>query len=108
MRFAWQWWRFPYERSAWATEGQARRWHEACERQGVELVRDQVRAAIARGAGPAGAIPISTEQSVTVGFCQEWLSWHDRRKARRQLFWTALGIVVTVILAIVGWMIGRG
>jgi len=109
----WRWWRFPYERSTWAGEGQARRWYEALERQGVEQVRDQVRAVLARGAGSPGSVTIGTE-SVTIGFCQEWLTWHDRRKAkredahrRRQLFLTALGIGVAVILAVVGWLIGR-
>jgi hypothetical protein len=112
-RAQWQRWRFPYERSTWATQEQAPRWYEACEHQGVEQVREQVRAVLARGAGPRGSVAISTED-VTIGFCQEWLTWHDRRKAkredanrRRQLFLTALGIGVAVIVAVVGWLIGR-
>jgi hypothetical protein len=116
MGFYWQWWRFPYERSRrWANEAQARRWYEACESQGVEQVRAQVNAALARGAGPPGSIPISTVPSVTIGFCQEWLSWHDSRKAsredahrRRQIFWVIVGaVVVPVILAIIGWHLSR-
>jgi hypothetical protein len=104
MSFYWQWWRFPYERSTWTTNHeQARRWYKALELAGVEPVRDQVRAALARGAGSPGGIPIWTEQSVTIGFCQEWLSWHDRRKAGLKIFWTVVSIVVPVLLAIIGW-----
>jgi hypothetical protein len=111
MSLHWQWWRFPYEKSPWSQNPeQCRRWYEALERVGVEQVREQVRAALARGAGPAGSIPISTEQSVTIGFCQEWLNWHDRRKTtreerhrRRLVFWSALGVVVTMLMGVVGW-----
>src|SRR5262249_38507474 len=70
----------------------------------LSVSTEQVRAALARGAGPPGVIPISTEQSVTIGFCQEWLSWHDHRKDSRegahhrwQIFLTMVGIVVTVL-----------
>jgi hypothetical protein len=104
MGFYWQRWRFPYERSPFGGDD-ARRWYEALERQGVEQVREQVRAALARGAGPPGAIPISTERNVTIGFCQEWLSWHDRRKGNREdahrrriIFWMIAGVVVTVLV----------
>jgi hypothetical protein len=109
MGLYWQWWRFPYERSPLGGV-EARRWYQAPERQGVEQVREQVRAALARSAGPPGAIPISTERNVTIGFCQEWLSWHDCRKANReeahrrcQIYWTILGVAVTVLVAVVGW-----
>jgi len=66
-------------------------------------VRDKVSAAVARGAGAPGCIPIWTEQCVTIGFCQEWLSWHDRRKASQEIFWTTVGIIVPLLVTIVGW-----
>ena len=104
MGFYWQRWRFPYERSSWvADHKQARRWYEALEARGVEPVRDKVSAAVARGAGAPGCIPIWTEQCVTIGFCQEWLSWHDRRKASQEIFWTTVGIIVPLLVTIVGW-----
>jgi hypothetical protein len=115
MGFGWRWWRFPYERSVWCSDHeQARRWYEALERQGVEQVREQVRAVLARGAGPRGSIPISTEASVTIGFCQEWLSWKDRRKGsredayrRRQIGLMITGVVVTILVAIFGWYFSK-
>src|SRR5262245_31775371 len=86
MGFYWQRWRFPYERSSpWSQDTeQRRRWYEACEHAGVEQVRAQVSAAVNRGAGPPASIAIGTEQNVVLGFCQEWLTWHDRRKANRE------------------------
>jgi hypothetical protein len=54
------------------------------ESQGVEQVREQLKAVLAKGVGPRGSIAIWTESSVTVGFYQEWLSWHDRRRANRE------------------------
>jgi hypothetical protein len=68
-----------------------------------------MRAAVNRGDGPPASIPIGTQQNVVVGFCQEWLAWHDRRKASRedarhgrQLFWP---LIVTVLLAAIGWLV---
>jgi hypothetical protein len=50
--------------------------------------------------GSAGSVSIGTEHSLTVGFAQEWLAWHDRQKAEReanfrsaQIFWTRFGSV---------------
>jgi hypothetical protein len=110
VQFYWQRWRFPYERSTWChSVEQCRRWYRVCESQGVEQVREQLKAVLARGAGPRGSIAIWTEPSVTIGFCQEWLSWHDRRKAnredvhrRRQIFWP---LIVAVLLAAIGWLV---
>ena len=74
--------RFPYEQSTWSSDPeQKRRWYEALERTGPENVR--VRLA-QTGAGSAGSIAIGTEQSLTIGFAQEWLVWHDRQKAERE------------------------
>ena len=103
--------RFPYEQSTWSSDPeQKRRWYEALERTGPENVR--VRLA-QTGAGSAGSIAIGTEQSLTIGFAQEWLVWHDRQKAEReaefrrtQIYWTrwaALAASVAALAAAVGW-----
>jgi hypothetical protein len=52
-------------------------------------------------------------QVLTIGFAQEWLAWHDRRRdaletARhnRQVFWTrfaALAATVAAGSAAIGW-----
>src|SRR5262245_53714502 len=61
----------PAEISQVGDKRQAQRWYAALERPR----RRASTRCTCRGAGPPGAIPISTEQSVTIGFCQEWLSW---------------------------------
>jgi hypothetical protein len=113
MGFYWQRWRFPYERnSVWSQDiEQRRRWYKACEHVGVEQVRTMVRAAVDRGVGSPGAMAIGTEQNVVLGFCQEWLTWHDRRKAKRedarhwrQIFWP---LIILVSLTVIGWIVAR-
>jgi hypothetical protein len=90
---------------------QRRRWYKACEHVGVEQVRTMVRAAVDRGVGSPGAMAIGTEQNVVLGFCQEWLTWHDRRKAKRedarhwrQIFWP---LIILVSLTVIGWIVAR-
>jgi hypothetical protein len=105
--------RFPYEQSTNGSGGdheKARRWYEVLERTGPE----NVRARLAQiNAGSAGSVAIGTEVSMTIGFAQEWLAWHDRQKTereanfrRRQIFWTAcaaLAASVAALSAVVGW-----
>jgi hypothetical protein len=75
--------RFPYEQSTWSggDPERSRRWYEALERSGPENVRARLAQT---DAGSAGSIAIGTEQSLTIGFAQEWLAWHDRQKAERE------------------------
>lgn len=108
--------RFPYEESTWApTEPERqRRWYDALERTGPENVRARL-AQVPAGVGGGASIPIGTETSVTLGFAQEWLAWHDRRKAEResgfrsdQIFWTrwaAFAASIAALAAAVGWII---
>jgi hypothetical protein len=104
--------RFPYEQSPWfpSDPEKGRRWYEALERMGP----DNVRARLAQTfAGSGGSIAIGTEPSLTIGFAQEWLAWHDRQKAeretkfrRKQIFWTAwaaLAATGAALAAVVGW-----
>ena len=104
--------RFPYEQnSAWSQDlEQRRRWYEALEHTGPE----NVRAILARtNAGSGGSTAIGTEISIAIGFAQEWLAWHDRKKAEReagfrrgQIFWTrwaALAASVAALAAAIGW-----
>ena len=74
--------RFPYEESRWCSDpAQGRRWYEALERAGPA----NVRAVLAKtNAGPGGSVAIDNEISITIGFVQEWLAWHDRQKAERE------------------------
>jgi hypothetical protein len=91
---------------------QRKRWFEALERTGPE----RVRARLASGNfGSPAAISISTEQTLTVGFAEEWLAWHDRQKAQRetafrsnQIYWTrwaAFAATDAVLVGAIGWAI---
>jgi hypothetical protein len=49
---------------------------------------------------------------MTKGFADDWLGWHDARKAaqeatlrRKQLFWTRARFVVAVVVGIAGLVI---
>lgn len=72
-----------------------------------------VRALLAQsGAGPGGSVAIGTEVSMTRGFAEEWLAWHDRRKAERkdsfrhtQVRWLRWAVIVTAIVGAVGWLL---
>jgi len=102
---------FPYTQCQWGGNDETkRRWFEVLERTGPANVRARLAQT---DAGSAGAVSIGTEQSLTIGFAQEWLAWHDRvgaeREAkfrRRQIFWTswaALAATVAAASAVVGW-----
>jgi hypothetical protein len=104
--------KFPYEQTPWSPGDpeRQRHWYEVLERTGPENVRARLAQT---DAGFAGSISIGTEQSLTIGFAQEWLAWHDRQKAKReakfrrgQIFWTrwaALAASVAALAAAVGW-----
>jgi hypothetical protein len=106
--------RFPHEQSPWSPDDQqkAERWLSALERTGVENVRSRL-AQLEHGTGSPAAISIGTEQAMTVGFVQEWLAWHDSKKAAQerkfraaQVFatrWAAGAATVAAIAAAVGW-----
>jgi hypothetical protein len=75
---------------------------------------ENVRARLAQtDAGSGGSISIGTENSLTIGFAQEWLAWHDRQKSARemrfrgsQIFWTrwaALAATVAGAATAIGW-----
>jgi len=72
--------RFPYETSRWAAGSlpeQAERWFEELERLGPQ----NVRAILAQtDAGSAGSVAIGELRALTIGFAQEWLAWHDRKR----------------------------
>jgi hypothetical protein len=104
---------FDYERNKWASgnSAAARSWYHELENTGPENVR--VRLA-QTDAGSAGSIVIGTE-SITIGFAQQWLAWHDRQLAEReanfrqwQIFWsrwTALAATATALVAAIGWLL---
>jgi hypothetical protein len=55
------------------------------------------------------------EVSMTTGFVEDYLTWHDQRKAEReesfrrsQLYWqrwTALAVTAAAAVAAIGWMV---
>ena len=69
---------FPHEASQWApTEpGLAQRWNDELEKLSVQTVRARLAQT---DAGSAGAAFIGSVQ-MTVGFAEEWLAWHDRKR----------------------------
>jgi hypothetical protein len=106
--------RFPYEQSQWVPKSpdEQRRWFEALEKIGPENVRSRL-AQVPAGSG--AVISIGTEIGMTVGFAQEWLAWHDRRKAERethfrqaQIHWTrwaAMAASIAAAAAVIGWIL---
>jgi hypothetical protein len=106
--------RFPYEGCRWSNNepDTQRRWYETLELTGVENVRARLAQT---DAGSPGAISIGTEHSLTIGFAQEWIAWHDREKAARetrfratQIFWTrwaALAASLAAMAAALGWFL---
>lgn len=104
--------RFPYEASRWSAgqPNQAQRWNDELEAIGVQNVRARLAQT---DAGSAGAIAIGGEPYLTIGFAQEWLAWHDRRREaveearhRRTVFWTRWAAVAATVAgasAAVGW-----
>lgn len=106
--------RFPYERSTWAQSdlGIAQKWFEVLEKTGRENVRARL---VQTDAGSGGSISIGIEHSLTIGFAQEWLAWHDMQRESReskfksaQIFatrWAAGAASVAAAAAAIGWAI---
>jgi hypothetical protein len=95
--------RFPHEQSPWSNDNeQRRRWYETLERMSPV----DVRALLAQSkAGSPGSVSVGGV-SMTRGFVEEWrLAWHDRQKAGNDLRRARWTIGVTVIVAVVGWLI---
>ncbi len=102
--------RFPYKQCPWTHKGKGERWLQALERTGVENVRARLAHTMS---GSAGSIAIGTETSITIGFVQEWLAWHDARKLaqetrfrRAQVWWTrwaAIAASIAAGAAAIGW-----
>ena len=102
--------RFPYEKSRWGNPEHAKGWFEELEMIGPQNVRARLAQT---DAGSAGAIAIGVTQVMTIGFAQEWLAWHDRRREaieearhRRTVFWTRWAAVAATVAgasAAIGW-----
>jgi hypothetical protein len=104
---------FPFRECSWHhNDEQSIKWVAALEKNGPENVRARLAQT---DAGPASAWAIGTERGITIGFAQEWLAWHDRRRSereatfrRRQIFWTrwaAVAASFAATAALVGWAI---
>jgi hypothetical protein len=104
---------FPYRDNRWSAGNpdQAKLWFDELERTGTE----NVRAKLALTSAGAGAnIPIGAAQ-MTMGFAEEWLAWHDRRKSEKeaafrstQIYWTrwaAVAASFAATAAVFGWLI---
>ena len=98
--------RFPYETAnPWttATIEHKRQWYEALEDFGVENVRQTV----IQHHGD-DTLPITVGSiTMTKGFAQRWIAWHDRKKAerentfrRRQIFWTRWAAIVATAISL--------
>src|SRR4051794_9257241 len=95
---------FPYRDSTWhQNDATSERWLVTLEKTGTGNVR--ARLAIV-DFGSAAAIAIGSEQSLTIGFAQEWLNWMDSRKTEadierheRQIWWTRFAAIAASIAA---------
>jgi hypothetical protein len=100
--------RFAHEASRWS-EGQpdqAKRWFDELEMIGAQNVRARLAQT---DAGSAGSIAIGSTQ-LTIGFAQEWLAWHDRKREaaetkRHKKHWLdwAGWVVAVISLCITGY-----
>ena len=104
--------RFPFDTpSPWVQETDTKlKWCAALEFTGPENVR------LILGQIPTGArSSISVgEVSMAKGYAEQWLAWHDRRKADResafrskQIFWTRWAAIVASLIAlgaVLNWM----
>jgi hypothetical protein len=103
---------FDYSASAFRVpdDAQCKRWVDALTRTGPENVR-LILARLPVGVSSVGAISVGTEQTLTVGFAEEWLAWTDGQKAvaeeerqesmRRATFWAALAAGLAALGALV-------
>ena len=102
---------FPFRDCTWHHDDvTSKRWLACLEKVGAENVRARL-ALVTHGSG--AAIALGSETTLTVGFAQEWLSWHDRLKSERdvarherQIFWTrtaAIAACVAGTSAAIGW-----
>ena len=106
--------RFPYEECQWADPKHQADWFDALERSGTEVVRMRLAQ---HEPGSGSTMAIGKAHWMTKGFAEEWLAWHDRRKAEReaqfrkdQIFWSrwgALAATVTALVALAGAIITR-
>jgi hypothetical protein len=104
--------RFPFDTpSPWEQDVDKKlKWCEALESTGPENVR------LILGQIPTGArSSISVgEVSIAKGYAEQWLAWHDRRKADResafrskQIFWTRWAAITASLIAL-GGVLTRG
>lgn len=94
---------FDYEKNRWASadSAQLRRWREELERADPENVRRRV---YQTDAGSRGDLLIG-EVSMPKGFAEDWLAWHSKQNARREITlrrWQILTAIATAVGAI-GW-----
>jgi len=64
-------------KSRWGSEQNQKDWLEQLELTGLENVRLRLNH---HTAGSGGSIAIGTQTSITKGFIEEWVAWHDQRK----------------------------
>jgi hypothetical protein len=102
--------RFRYEESKFSPDPErGRRWYESLERLSPAVVRARLNQSTT---GSAGSIHIGDEITITKGFAEEWVAWHDRREAEREdsfrraeVRWLRWTVIVTVIVGAVGWLV---
>lgn len=83
----------PFE-NRWTNGEHAREWHCELERLGLS----NVRAMFCDHETHHGEEP-SVVFDIPSGFVRDWLAFHDRRDAQRQLLWRASVILLGVVAA---------
>jgi len=83
----------PFE-NRWTNGAHARQWHGELEQLGVPTVRTMYcEHETHHGREPA------VIYDIPAGFVRDWLAFHDRRAARRQLLWRTSVIVLGIVAA---------
>jgi hypothetical protein len=91
--------KLPFE-NRWTNGKRARRWNCELERLGVTNVRMMFAVHEINHPGKAGVI-----SEIPAGFVRDWLSFHDRRIARKQLLWQ-MTVIALGLVALVGALAG--